>query len=112
MAQYTRHFTCGFDDLLRFVERSALQCYGFTELEEETRFANGNMQCVTRVYTQRPFWGRGRTSLTVTLFGGNGDIHLSAITVGGGNTVLNCVNEWNEEKLLKKFVSQMEAINP
>ena len=109
MAQYTRHFTCGFDDLLRFVERSALQCYGFTELEEETRFANGNTQCVTRVYTQRPFWGRGRTSLTVTLFGGDGDIHLSAISVGGDVDHLVPVNEWNEEKLLKEFVSQMEA---
>ena len=110
MAQYTRHFTCGFDDLLRFVERSALQGPGFPELEGETRFDSGNTRCVTRVYTQRPVWGRGRTSLTVTLFGGNGDIHLSAITVGGGNTVPNCVNEWNEEKLLKKFVGQMETL--
>ena len=47
--------------------------------------------------------------MTVTLFGGDGDIHLSAISVGDDVDHLVPVNEWNEEKLLKEFVSQMEA---
>ncbi len=109
MAQYTRHFTCSFDELLRSVDRGALRGHGFPELQEETSFTSGNARCVTRVYTKKLFWARGRTSLTVTLFGGDGDIHLSAISVGGDVDHLVPVNEWNEEKLLKEFVSQMEA---
>ena len=79
MAQYTNHFETGFDSLLGYVEDSVKQGSVSASLEGGSDFAVGNVRCATRVFERYSMIGNNRLTLSVTLFGQDGDVHLSAV---------------------------------
>ena len=109
MAQYTNHFSVDFDRMLRYIEESVLQGSVSASKEGETDFNDGDVRCATRVYERYSMMGSNRLSLSVTLFGKNGDVSLSAITSGGSQAMFFKINTWGEEAFLEKFISQVEA---
>ncbi len=109
MAQYTNHFNANFDRLLRYIEESVLQGSVSASKEGEADFDFGEVRCATRVYERYSMMGSNRLSLSVTLFGKDGDVQLSAITSGGSQAMFWKINTWGEESFLEKFISQAEA---
>lgn len=108
MAEYTNHFTGSFDRLRVFIEESVLKGSASASVEGGSDFSCGDVRCVTRVYERYSMWGDNRLSLTVTLFGRDGDIRLSAITAGGSKAMFFKINTWGEEAFLEKFIRQVE----
>jgi hypothetical protein len=108
MAQYANHFTGSFEQLLDYIEESVLNGSASASNEGGSDFSCGDVRCVTRVYERYSFWGDNRLSLTVTLFGRDGDIQLSAITAGGSRAMFLKINTWGEESFLEQFVQQVE----
>ena len=109
MAQYTAHFTGSFDRLLLYVEDSVLNGSVSASVEGECDFSCGDVRCVTRVYERYSYLGGNRLSLTVMLFGRDGDIRLGAVTAGGSQALFFKINTWGEEAFLNQFVRQLEA---
>jgi len=112
MAQYGRHFTGSFDQLLSFAEQSVMKGSLSASREGGSDFSCGDVRCAVRVYERYSMLGSNRLTLTVTLFGRNGDLELSAITSGGSQAMFFKVNTWGEEAFLDQFVSQIEKYRP
>ena len=112
MAQYTNHFTCGFDQLLQRAEHSAVNGSISASQEGGSDFMLGEARCAVRVYERYSMLGSNRLTLTVTLFGRDGDVHLSAITSGGSQAVFIKINTFGEEAFLDKFLREMERFQP
>ena len=62
-----------------------------------------------RVYERYSAIGGNRVSLNITLFGGDGEYRLSAITSGGSQAMLFKINTFGEEAFLEKLE---EAVRP
>ena len=108
MAQYTQHFTGSFDRLLDHIDETVMGGSISASREGEGTGEINGVRFVTRVYERYSWLGDNRLSLTVTLFGRDGDLHLSAITAGGSRGVFLKVNTWGEESFLEKFVKKIE----
>ena len=109
MAQYTNHFNVRFDPFLRYIEESVLHGSISASKEGGAEFDCGGVRCVTRVYERYSALGSNRLSLSVTLFGKDGDVRLSAVTSGGSQAMFFKINTWGEEAFLEKFIRQAEA---
>ena len=109
MAQVTRHFSTDFDRLLRYVEESVLHGSVSASKEGGSIFDCDGVRCVTQVYERYSALGGNRLSLSVTLFGKNGDVRLSAVTSGGSQAIFHKINTWGEEAFLNQFIRQLEA---
>ena len=112
MAQYTQHFYADFNGLLRHIEESVLNGSISASKEGGSDFSCGDVRCVTRVYERYSYLGSNRLSLSVTLFGRDGDIQLSAVTSGGSQAMFFKINTWGEEAFLDKFIRQVEEYRP
>jgi len=112
MAQYVNHLNVGFDGLLSYIEESVMRGSISATREGGSDFALGDIRCATRVYERYSYLGSNRLSLCVTLFGRDGDIHLSAVTSGGSQAMFFKINTWGEEAFLDKFVKQLERYDP
>ena len=108
MAQYTNHFETGFDSLLSYVEDSVKKGSVSASMEGGSDFALGNVRCATRIFERYSMIGNNRLSLSVTLFGQDGDVHLSAVASGGSQAMFFKLNTFGEEAFLNKFIDSLE----
>ena len=92
MAKYEEHLTCRFRDLLASLDAAILGGSISASYEDGSTFSDGEIQCATRV----------------TLFGRDGDIHLSAITSGGSQALFFKVNTFGEAAFLDKLIEAIE----
>ena len=109
MAQYTNHFNVSFDRLLRYIEENVLQGSASASKEGGSDFDCKGVRCAVRVYERYSWAGGNRLSLSITLFGKDGDVSLTAITSGGSQAMFLKINTWGEKAFLDKFISQVEA---
>ena len=109
MAQYDTHYTGGFDQLVRFIDQAALSGSVSASREGGSDMRCGDARCATRVYERYSYLGGNRLSLSVTVFGRDGDVYLSAVTAGGSQAMFFKINTWGEEAFLDKFRGQIEA---
>lgn len=112
MAQYTQHFTGSFDGLLNYIDHSVLQGSISASREGGSVTEMNGIRCAFRVYERYSFMGSNRLSLSVTLFGRDGDLILTAVASGGSQAMFFKINTWGEEAFLEKFVSQIERYAP
>lgn len=108
MAKYEEHLTCRFRDLLASLDAAILGGSISASYEDGSTFSDGEIQCATRVYERYSYIGSNRVSLNVTLFGRDGDIHLSAITSGGSQALFFKVNTFGEAAFLDKLIEAIE----
>ena len=109
MAQFVTHLTCNFDDLLRRMDQSVMNGSVSASMEASSDMTCGDVRCATRVYERFSWLGNNRLSLSVTVFGRDGDIQLSAVSSGGSQAMFFKINTWGEEAFLNKFRSQLDA---
>ena len=72
-------------------------------LRTAATFPMGDVQCSVRVFERCSVLGGNRLSRSVTLFGKDGDVHLSAITAGGSTAMFFKLNTFGEEAFLEKL---------
>ncbi len=108
MAKYEDHLSCRFRDLLAYLDASILGGSISASYEDGSTFYEGEIQCVSRVYERYSYLGNNRVSLNVTLFGSDGNVHLSAITSGGSQAMFFKLNTFGEGAFLDKFIDAVE----
>lgn len=108
MARYEDHLRCDFRDLEVYLNEYILSGSISASLEDESQFSAGDIRCVTRVYERYSWIGNNRLSLSLTLFGRDGDVRLSAITAGGSQAMFFKINTFGESAFLDKLVSGVE----
>ncbi len=112
MAQFSTHMTGSFDALLRYIDQNVMIGSFSASQEGGSDMQCGDVRCAVRVYERYSFVGGNRLSLSVTLFGRDGDLQLSAVTAGGSQAMFFKINTWGEETFLDKFRKQIEAYRP
>ncbi len=108
MAQYQTHLRGSFDGLLAYVKRNVLQGSVSASREGGTSFETGGVRCAVRVYERYSYLGGNRLTLSVTIFGRDDDLHLSAFTSGGSQAMFFKINTLGEEAFLDKFIRVIE----
>ena len=104
MAKMERVLHGNFDELLTRIENGILKGSVSATLEDASDFTDGSSRCAVRVFERYSWIGSNRVSMNVTLFeGGDGTIHLSAITSGGSQAMFFKINTWGEESFLERL---------
>lgn len=104
MAKLETTLNGDFGQILAKIERGIVDGSVSATLEESSDFRSGDARCSVRVFERYSYAGGNRVSLSVTLFqGGDGVIHLSAVTSGGSQAVFFKFNTWGEETFLDKL---------
>ena len=92
-----------FDKLLRKLENEIPDSSWSADLEAGSDFKEGDARCSVRVFERYSMVGGNRLSLSVTLFGKDGDVRISAITAGGSTAMFFKLNTFGEEAFLEKL---------
>ena len=108
MAKYEDHLHCDFRGLLTYLNDYILNGSISASLEDGSEFCAGDVRCVTRVYERYSWTGKNRLSLTLTLFGRDGDVRVSAITAGGSQGLFITLNTCGESAFLEAFLEGLE----
>ena len=112
MAQFETHLTGSFAQLLDYIDQSVLGGSVSASREGGSDLICGDVRCVTRVYERYSYLGGNRLSLSVTIFGRDDDLFLSAITAGGSQALFFKINTWGKEAFLDRFRAQIEKYQP
>ncbi len=97
-----------FDHLLHSLDRGILEGSLSASYEDGSDFFEGDMRCTVRIYERYSAIGSNRVSLTLTLFGTPGTVHLSAITAGGSEAMFFKMNTFGEGAFLDRFESLLD----
>ena len=108
MAQYDRHLTGSFGEMLNLIDDSVMQGSISATREGGSDHSMGDIRCSVRVYERYSAMGSNRLSLNITLFGRDGDIQLTAVASGGSQGMFFKFNTIGEEAFLNKLVREIE----
>ena len=100
MAKMTAHLSGSFASWLSKIENGIVNGSVSASLEESDDSQMGDTRCSIRVFERYSFMGGNRVSLTVVLFGRDGNIHLTAIAAGGSQAMFFKINTFGEEAFL------------
>ncbi len=103
MAKFEKTVTGNFNELLQRIEDGIVNGSVSASLEERSDFYMGDTRCSVRVFERYSYMGKNRVSLSVTLFGNDDIIHISAITSGGSQAMFFKINTFGEESFLNKL---------
>ena len=103
MAKLERTLRGNFNEVIRKIENGIVNGSVSATLEDSSDFSIGNTRCSVRVFERYSYMGGNRVSLSVTLFGNDDTIHLSAITSGGSQAMFFKINTFGEEAFLDKL---------
>ena len=100
MAKLEKSISGNFDEVLSRLDEGILGGSMSASLEDGSDFECGGLRCAVRVYERYSWTGGNRLSMTLTLFGSDGDLKLSAITSGGNNAMFFKMNTIGEDAFL------------
>lgn len=100
MAKLEKSIRGNFDEVLSRLDEGILGGSMSASLEDGSDFECGGLRCAVRVYERYSWTGGNRLSMTLTLFGSDGDLKLSAITSGGSNAMFFKMNTIGEDAFL------------
>lgn len=103
MAKLERSLQGSFDEILNKIETGILNGSLSATLEETSDFKTNDLRCSVRAFERYSFTGKNRISLTVTLFGRDDNIKLSAVTTGGSQAMFFKINTCGEKAFLEKL---------
>ena len=103
MAKLERTLSGDFYNVLHEIHDGILGGSISASFEDESDLSVPGAKVVTRVYERYSYMGGNRVSLSVTLVGTDGKIHLSAITSGGSQAMFFKINTFGEEAFLDKL---------
>ncbi len=108
MAKFECSIKENFESALNVIENAVMDGSASATLEDSTYFKQGDIRCAIRVFERYSFTGGNRLSLTITLFGSDGDLKLSAISSGGSQAVFFKINTIGEESFLDNLRCALE----
>ncbi len=110
MAKYTTRLTGSFSQTLNSIHNGILNTSVSASHEESENFENNGIRCAVNVYERYSWMGKNRCSMSVTLFGCDGDIRLTAITSGGSQAMFFKINTIGEDAFLDTLISIVEKL--
>ena len=110
MSKYTTHLTGDFNSTLQTIHNGILDASMSASFEESEEFVNGETRCAVRVYERYSYMGKNRCSMSVTLFGKDGDLHLTAITSGGSQAMFFKINTFGEDAFLDTLINAVNRL--
>lgn len=110
MAKLEKTIRGNFDMILQTLENAVLQGSMSASYEDGSDFSQGDFRCSVRVYERYSYSGGNRVSMAVTLAGGNGEYHLTAITSGGSQGMFFKINRWGEDSFLDTIADVVERL--
>jgi hypothetical protein len=108
MAKYERKLTGDFSTFLGNIQEGILRGSASAHLEDGSDFSAGGVRCATRVFERYSIFGGNRVSLSVTLFGNDNELHLSAISAGGSQAMFFKVNRVGENTFLGQLIKLVD----
>lgn len=111
MAKYTTYLKGNFHETLNYIHNELMNSSASISFEEQELFQNDDTFCAVNVYERYSYLGGNRCSLSLALFGRNGDIRLTAITSGGSQAVFLKINTIGENSFLKVLIRIIEDMN-
>ena len=109
MAIMTARLSGSFGSWLNRIEDGIVNGSVSASLEESQDSRMGDIRCSVRVFERYSFMGGNRVSLTVVLFGRDGDIQLTAIGAGGSQAMFFKINTFGEEAFLDRLREIIEG---
>ncbi len=103
MAKSEYRINARFDEIVREVEEGICGGSISATCEDASDFRIEDVRCAVRVYERYSWTGGNRVSLSVTFFGRDGDVRVSAIASGGSQAVFFKINTFGEEAFLEKL---------
>ena len=103
MAKLEQTIKGDFNEILHRIVEGIVNGSVSASLEESSDFRIGETRCSVRVFERYSYMGGNRVSLSVTLFGKDDTVHLSAITSGGSQAMFFKINTFGEEAFLDKL---------
>lgn len=110
MAKIEKTVHGDFYTILQILDRAVREGSMSASYEDGSDFVQGNFHCSVRVYERYSYSGGNRVSLSITLAGGNGEYHLTAITSGGSQGLLFKINRWGEDAFLDTIANTIETM--
>lgn len=114
MAKIVRDLYGDFDMILGAVHNAVMGGSLSASLEESADFYENGARCAVRVYERYSWFGGNRLSMSVTLFQGNGNVHICAATSGGSQAMFLKMNTVGENAFLdtvRKTIDAFSAVN-
>jgi len=111
MAKFEKKLHGDFDEITNIIKRDIVEGNISASLEDTSYFEYNNARCIVMVFERYSIIGENRLSLTVTLFGQDNNVGLSAIASGGSRGVLLKINTFGEEAFLKKLTDIIDRNN-
>lgn len=100
MAKWEANCSGSFYSLLSALDDGILNGSVTASYEDGSDFSMGDTLCAVRVYERYSAIGGNRVSLSLTLFGRDGDMRLSAVTSGGSQAMFLKLNTLGEGAFL------------
>lgn len=110
MSKYTTHLTGNFNSTLETIHQGVLDASMSASYEEGEEFVIDNTRCAVRIYERYSYMGKNRCSMAVTLFGQDGDLHLTAITSGGSQAMFFKINTFGEDAFLDTLIDVVNKL--
>lgn len=110
MAKLEKTLRGNFDDILNVLDMAVHRGSVSASFEDGSDFLQGDFRCSVRVYERYSYSGGNRVSLSLTLAGGNGEYHLTAITSGGSQGIFFKINRWGEDSFLDTIAGAIENL--
>ena len=110
MAKLERTLTGDFDRVLSRLEDGVLSGSMSASLEDSSDFTMGETRVAVRMFERYSWSGSNRVAMSLTLAGGGGRLHLTAITAGGSQAMFFKINTWGEEAFLDTLAQVLDNL--
>ncbi len=108
MAKYETTLTGDLYEIRHKIKDGIINGSVSASIEDCSDFETDGVKCSVMVFERYSYMGGNRVSMNVTLFGKDGEVHVSAITSGGSQAMFFKINTFGEEAFLEKLIEILE----
>jgi len=110
MAMCERRLTCTFDWAVEAIHEGIMNRSVSISYEDGMYYELDGVRCAVKVYERYSYMGSNRVSMTVTVFGRDGDLRVCGITSGGSQAVFFKLNTLGEESFLETLEDTLDSL--
>jgi len=110
MAKIEKTVRGDFDWIVHSLHQAVMSGSASASYEDGSEYSGEGYQFSVRVYDRYSAFGGNRVSMTVTVVGGDGVYHVTAITSGGSQAMFFKINTVSESSFLDTIASAIDAL--